>query len=241
MTVESETSALRPQLPLAAMLDLMMWSRGWDWAMRIAAVLFHGLPMLGQSIGLVKVIAARHDQTLLFFAAAVAARVAVIVFLSLIVVVIIVRLRPVAKSAGLVPRIFAVAGTCMPSSMILLPRNPDSLAINIAALLLVAIGFGFAVYGFMHLNRSASIMPEARRLVTSGPYRLVRHPVYLFEEIGIIGLALPYFSIWAVLWLVLHMACQIQRMNNEERVLRGAFPEYDDFARRTKRLIPGLY
>ncbi|HUL06349.1 MAG TPA: isoprenylcysteine carboxylmethyltransferase family protein [Candidatus Acidoferrum sp.] len=241
MTIESETSALRPQLPLAALLHRMMWSRGWDWAMRIAAVLFHGTLMLKQAVGLMKLFATRQDQTLLFFGAAVAARVAVIMFLTLIVFVIIVRLRPVAKAPGLVPRVFALAGTCMPSFMTLLPRNPDSLAINVASLLLVAVGFGLAVYGFMHLNRSASIMAEARRLVTSGPYRLVRHPVYLFEEIGIIGLALPYVSIWAVLWLVLHMACQIQRMNNEERVLRGAFPEYDDFARRTKRLIPGLY
>jgi protein-S-isoprenylcysteine O-methyltransferase Ste14 len=161
--------------------------------------------------------------------------------MTLIVFVIIVRLRPVAKAPGFIPRLFALAGTCMPSFMTLLPRNPDSLPINVASLLLVALGFGLAVYAFTHLNRSASIMAEARRLVTSGPYRLVRHPVYLFEEIGIIGLALPYASIWAVLWLVVHMGFQLQRMKNEERVLSSAFPEYDDYARGTRRLIPGLY
>jgi protein-S-isoprenylcysteine O-methyltransferase Ste14 len=241
MSSESEPSDLRPQLPLAALLHRMMWSRGWDWAMRLAAVLFHGALMLTQSIGLIKLFAARDDHSLLFFATAVAARLAVIMFLSLIVFVIIVRLRPVAKSSGLIPRLFALAGTCMPSFMILLPRNPDSLPVNIASSLLIAIGFGLAVYGFSHLNRSASIMPEARRLVTGGPYRFLRHPVYLFEEIGVVGLALPFASVWALLWLLLHVACQFQRMKNEERVLRGAFPEYEDYARRTARVIPGLY
>ena len=241
MSSESETSDLRPQLPLAALLHRMMWSRGWDWAMRLAAVLFHGALMLKQSIGLLKLFAARDDHSLTFFASAVAARLAVIMFLSLIVFVIIVRLRPVAKSSGIAPRLIALAGTCMPSFMTLLPRNPDSLAVNIASLALIAIGFGLAVYAFSYLNRSASIMPEARRLVTGGPYRFLRHPVYLFEEIGVIGLALPFASIWALLWLLLHAAFQFQRMKNEERVLRGAFPEYEDYARRTARVVPGLY
>jgi len=238
--VSSESQA-PAQLPLSALLHRLMWSRGWDWAMRLAAVLFHGALMLKQCIGLINLFAARDKHDLLFFATAVAARLAVILFLTLIAFVIIVRLRPVAKSAGIAPRLVALVGTCMPSFMTLLPRHPDSLAVNIASLLLIAIGFALAVYAFSHLNRSASIMPEARRLVTGGPYRWLRHPVYLFEEIGVIGLALPFASIWALLWLLVHAACQLQRMKNEERVLRGAFREYDDYARRTARVIPGLY
>ncbi|MGH6959379.1 MAG: hypothetical protein ACREE7_02740, partial [Dongiaceae bacterium] len=150
MSSETETSA---QLPLAALLHRLMWSRGWDWAMRLAAVLFHGALMLKQSIGLLKLFAARADHSLLFFASAVAARLAVILFLSLIVFIIIVRLRPVAKSSGIAPRLVALAGTCLPSFMTLLPRNPDSLAVNIASLTLIAIGFALAVYAFSHLNR----------------------------------------------------------------------------------------
>ncbi len=240
MSGESETSGLWSP-PLETLLHRAMWSRGWDWAMRLAAVLFHGFLMLAQGTGLIKLIAARDGYSLLFLAAAVAARVAVIMFLSLIVFVIIVRLRPVAKSSGVAPRLVALAGTCMPSFMTLLPRNPDSLPVNIASLLLIAIGFGLAVYAFSHLNRSVSIMPEARRLVTGGPYRFLRHPVYLFEEIGVIGLALPFASLWALPWLLIHLGFQLQRMKNEERVLSGAFPEYEDYARRTARVIPGLY
>jgi protein-S-isoprenylcysteine O-methyltransferase Ste14 len=241
MSTESETTDLRPPLPIAGLLQRMMWSRGWDLAMRGAAVAFHGLLMLKQCIGLIKLFDARADHTLLFFATAVVARLTLIMFLSLIVLVIIVRLRPVAKASGILPRLFALVGTCMPSFMTLLPRNPDSVTVNTVSLVMLAIGSALAVYGFSYLNRSASIMPEARRLVTDGPYRFVRHPVYLFEEIGIIGLVLPYASVWAVLWLILHLGFQFQRMKNEERVLSGAFPEYEDYARRTARLVPGLY
>ena len=241
MSSEAEISDRPSQLPLAALLHRLTWSRGWDWAMRLAAVLFHGALMLKQCIGLIKLFATRDEHALLFFATAVAARLAVILFLTLIAFVIIVRLRPVAKSSGIAPRLVALVGTCMPSFMTLLPRNPDSLAVNIASLTMIAIGFALAVYAFSYLNRSASIMPEARRLVTGGPYRWLRHPVYLFEEIGIIGLALPLASVWALLWLLVHLGLQFQRMNNEERVLRSAFPDYDDYARRTARVIPGLY
>src|SRR5262245_39726382 len=116
MSSESESPA---QLPLAVLLQRVMWSRGWDLTMRLAAVLFHGLLMLKQSIGLIKLFDARDEHSLLFFVAAVAARLGVILFLSLIVLIIIVRLRPVAKSSGIAPRLVALAGTCIPSFMTL--------------------------------------------------------------------------------------------------------------------------
>jgi protein-S-isoprenylcysteine O-methyltransferase Ste14 len=198
--------------------------------------------MLGQGMGLIRLFAARHEHSALFFGAAVAARAAVILFLSLVVFVVIVRLRPLAKAEGLGPRLVALLGTCMPSFMVaLLPRNPESLPVNTAAFVLVALGSALAVHAFSHLNRAASIMPEARRLVTSGPYRVLRHPVYVFEEIAIVGLLLPYASPWAALMLAAHIACQVLRLRNEERVLRRAFPEYEGYAARTARLVPGLY
>jgi len=237
----SSDSDLAAQPSLAVLLHRLTWSRGWDWAMRLAAVLFHGMLVLKQCIGLNALFAARADHSPLFFALSVAARLAVIMFLTLIVFVIVVRLRPVAKSTGITPRLIALAGTCMPSFMTLLPRNPDSMPVNIASLLLIVVGASLAVYAFAHLNRSTSIMPEARRLVTAGPYRFVRHPVYLFEEIGVIGVALPFASPWTLVWLLIHLGFQFQRMKNEERVLRGVFPEYEDYARRTARLIPGIY
>jgi len=244
----SETSASfaptidpRPESPLALWLQQVMWSRGWDVAVRLANLAWAGWMMLGQIVGVLNLIETRSAHGPAVFVTAVAARIAVIMFLSLLMVAVVSRARPVAKTQGVWSRLTAMGGSFIPSFLFLLPRNDDVVLVNILSCTLFAVGYGFTVYALAYLNRSFSIMPEARRLVTGGPYRFIRHPVYLFEQIGIVGLFLPYASIWAALMFAAHLFCQFQRMNSEEGVLRRAFPEYADYALRTPRLVPGLY
>jgi len=85
------------------------------------------------------------------------------------------------------------------------------------------------------------MMAEARRLVTSGPYRFVRHPLYLAEELAIIGISMQFFSLSTAFVLVVQIAFQLRRMYNEEAVLAATFPEYAAYQARTARLIPGIY
>ena len=59
----------------------------------------------------------------------------------------------------------------------------------ISTLLLLG-GNALAVLVLVQLGRSFSVMAEARRLVTSGVYRWVRHPLYLAEELAVIGIVL---------------------------------------------------
>ena len=84
-------------------------------------------------------------------------------------------------------------------------------------------------------------MAEARRLVTSGPYSLVRHPVYLCEEIAIVGTLLQFLSPATIAIFAVHVCIQFQRMRNEERVLRQAFSDYTEYEARTSaRILPGI-
>ena len=59
--------------------------------------------------------------------------------------------------------------------------------------------------------------------------------------VAIIGVALQYWSTWSLLLLGLQCAFQLLRIENEERVLFEAFPEYADYVARTARLVPGVY
>ncbi len=70
---------------------------------------------------------------------------------------------------------------------------------------------------------------------------VVRHPLYVAEEIVVIGLLIQFFSILMILIVGVHLYLQIARMINEERVLSQEFPAYEEYARRTARIIPGIY
>lgn len=125
--------------------------------------------------------------------------------------------------------------------MLLLPLQELSSAFYLVSLLLIISGTVFAIFSVLVLGRSISILPEARQLVTHGPYALIRHPLYLGETVALAGVALQFLSIWALLLLGLQFVFQLQRMKYEERVLLKIFPEYEDYMARTARLVPGVY
>jgi protein-S-isoprenylcysteine O-methyltransferase len=80
-------------------------------------------------------------------------------------------------------------------------------------------------------------------LVERGPFRMVRHPSYTGVLLAFVGLALTLGN-WAALLVILLpiSAAFIHRMNVEENALSGALgPQYTDYIRRTKRLVPFIY
>jgi protein-S-isoprenylcysteine O-methyltransferase Ste14 len=202
----------------------------------------HMLPSLAQQVALVKLFVQTDPSvlpaTLVF---STVSQINTLAFLLVLVVMFTVRRIPQRAASGFYPRFAAVAGTFMSVGFLLLPRQELSYALYVASLLLVIAGTAFAICAVLVLGRSISILPEARRLVTSGPYALVRHPLYLGEIVALAGVALPYMSAWALLLLGLVCAFQLQRMKYEELVLSQSFPEYGDYMARTARLVPGVY
>ena len=164
-----------------------------------------------------------------------------LVFFAVLVVMFVVRQLPQRTALGFYPRCAAVAGTFLGVGIVLLPPQELSSEAYLASLLLIISGTAFAISAGLVLGRSISILPEARRLVTWGPYALVRHPLYLGEIVAVTGVVLQYLSAWALLLLGLLCVVQLQRMKNEERVLSQVFPEYGDYMTRTARLVPGVY
>jgi protein-S-isoprenylcysteine O-methyltransferase Ste14 len=166
------------------------------------------------------------------------AEASVIAFLTLICIAVVVRLPPIRSVDGAEPYVTAMVGTFLIGAISFLPP-PMTLPIfvTLLALMLVILGTALSTYVVFWLARSFSIVPEARRLVTGGPYSIVRHPLYLTEEIAVIGTILQHLSVWSVLLGLVHWCIQLRRMTNEERVLSATFPDYAEYAKRVPRLI----
>lgn len=166
---------------------------------------------------------------------------AILLFATLLIYLLLRRHPPISGSGGFFPRFAALAGTYLSTALIALPQLPAMSVWVQVGTLLTLMGTAFAVYALISLGRSISIMAEARALVTSGPYRVVRHPLYLGEQVALIGLMLQFFSYWAVALMAFQFTFQIYRMRYEERLLKRTFPEYGAYSAKTYRLIPLIY
>ncbi len=114
----------------------------------------------------------------------------------------------------------------------------------IAGLVLCLLGFALAIWARVHLGRNWG-MPMSLKaepdLVTSGPYRVIRHPIYSGIMLAMLGAACVGGAPWLVAF-VLTTPYFIYSALTEERMLVQQFPEqYPAYRQRTKALIPLIW
>ncbi len=207
-----------------------------DFAGRAVLVAFFGIVATNNFIGAIALLRDPAGPRYLDFAASTAS----LAFIVLVVVMTIVRYKLVRNADGFEPRISALAGTSLAMGIAVLPLANIGVGLRVTAVIMIMIGWILSVYVLLWLGRAFSIMAQARRLVTTGPYGIVRHPLYLCEEIAVFGIALSHISVEAVLIVIVQWSFQLRRMTNEEKVLRTSFPEYATYAQRTPKVIPFL-
>ncbi|PBB94815.1 sodium:proton antiporter [Mesorhizobium sp. WSM3862] len=159
-------------------------------------------------------------------------------FLVLIVATTVTRLPPKRTAQGIEPRVAALIGCFATVTLIAVPRVEILPQLQLAADLVTIIGFLLCTWCLWWLGRSFSITAQARRLVTAGPYQIVRHPLYACEAIVLLGIILRNPTWMTVAIGTIALAFQYRRIVNEERVLRAAFPEYHEYAQRVPMLLP---
>ena len=118
------------------------------------------------------------------------------------------------------------------------------ITIIIVAEVLVFIGYILIVHVFKE-NQFASRIIEVekgQKVIQSGPYRLVRHPMYMGAMIMYTASPVALGSYWAVIPAIFIIPVLIARIVNEERVLEKELEGYSEYKLKTRyRLIPGIW
>ena len=169
----------------------------YDWAMRFPIMIYCSF-LLGRDVLQFCQQVAQDPVAFQQFDAgtyvAMLARISQWMFVILLSIQPLFRLRPIAKSEELLPRVAALIAVTLPLMYMLLDRAPPNLTFNLIAVALSVLANVMALVTVSFLGRSLSVMPEARRLVQRGPYGQVRHPLYLFEMLATAAVALQYRS-----------------------------------------------
>jgi protein-S-isoprenylcysteine O-methyltransferase Ste14 len=126
------------------------------------------------------------------------------------------------------------------AAVVLLEKPSDTASTSLVVVgdLVALAAWAWLLVSFVVLGRCFGLLPEARGLVTRGPYRLVRHPVYLGEFVGVAGLLIASPTVRNAGLAVAFVAAQAVRMRLEERALTEEFPEYAAYSTGTPRIIP---
>ena len=166
----------------------------------------------------------------------------------IVAVSFLLRARATRAARGWLPRVIAYAHTF--ALMVFLwyaaARHPEwiratpQLGVRQAGTMLWLIGAVASFWPLWCLRQSFSIEPEARTLVTSGPYRLARHPIYAVYALINAGMLLGHLTVPFASAVVLWFALLLIRVRNEEAVLTAAFPNYEAYRRRVGAFGPRL-
>jgi protein-S-isoprenylcysteine O-methyltransferase Ste14 len=119
----------------------------------------------------------------------------------------------------------------------LFSRSPTIVAVQIAAVALVV----WARVTFGRRSFHAAANPTEGGLVTTGPYRFMRHPIYTAVFLFAFAGALAHVSLTAAGLALLVFVGALGRMLAEERLVARRYPEYVDYAARTRRMIPFVF
>jgi protein-S-isoprenylcysteine O-methyltransferase Ste14 len=127
------------------------------------------------------------------------------------------------------------------AQVIYLRWSPGYVAWPAAGLVLVTLAAGLSLVSLLSMGRRFGVRPALRGLVTSGPYRFVRHPMYVSYMLADIGYNLQEWNFVTLLLVLVGWMSLIYRINAEERVI-SQHPEWPAYTVLVRyRLFPGMW
>jgi len=127
------------------------------------------------------------------------------------------------------------------AQVIYLRWSPGYVASPAAGLVLVTLAAALSLVSLLTMGRLFGVRPALRGLVTSGPYRFVRHPMYLSYIVADIGYNLQEWNFVTLLLVLVGWMSLVYRIHAEERVIsqHAEWAAYAALAR--YRLFPGIW
>jgi protein-S-isoprenylcysteine O-methyltransferase Ste14 len=118
--------------------------------------------------------------------------------------------------------------------------------LNILGIILIGLGYAFAVWALVENRFFSSVVriqtDRGHVVCDSGPYRILRHPGYAGNILGLPGIVLAFDSVWTLIPAAVALIIAVIRTALEDRTLQDELPGYRDYARRVRyRLFPGIY
>src|SRR5712692_8532557 len=115
---------------------------------------------------------------------------------------------------------------------------------RVAGTLVIVAGAALMVWALVYFRswRFRATVDKGHELATGGPFRILRHPIYMGLNLLALGTALwvPTAIVWAA-FVLMAMGSDL-RARAEETILRQAFgSSYDEYCARTRRFVPGIY
>lgn len=147
--------------------------------------------------------------------------------------------RASARDMTPLPMLATIYATCY--VVLLDPRGTIHLVPELAGVALQVFSTAITFSAKITLGRSFGLLPAHRGVVVAGPYRLVRHPIYMGYLVGHVGFLLANFSWRNAAVLAVLYAAQLVRIRREEAVL-ASNDDYRSYQRRVRwRLLPYIF
>jgi len=158
---------------------------------------------------------------------------------ALMVLLMLVRMPP--QTASITPQTLLATGASMVLPAMMQPEGSSSGPIASAAIVVELIGVTVSQVSRLYLGRRFGLLPANRGVVTGGPFRIVRHPIYAGWLLLSMGYLMTYPTIRNGLLILIALPFVLWRIDQEEALLSGD-PAFRSYLAVTRwRLVPFIY
>ncbi len=168
----------------------------------------------------------------------------VLIFMGIVIFSYLVRSSPKKQARGFWESFFPMFVVIfhLIGSFLLATQSKSNYVsgIYLTGLVLCVIGVALNITSIWQLKKSFSIMVEVRKLVNTGVYRFLRHPLYTGEMTHLLGVCLLFNNPFAYSFFRVVIIMQLSRAKLEERKLAKFIPEYRIYKQKTGFIFPKI-